>query len=99
VSGYSPTQAGTSGRDGYRPYHFGGIYLHEHAAKMAAEDPELTVMELLRNDPSLVLVRHRQQRWLFGYNPENGRVTELPVPPALAAATADDSSSAAEPAE
>jgi hypothetical protein len=77
VSGYSPTQAGSALTQGYRPYHFGGIYFNPHAEKIWMQHPELTLVELLRNRPAIIRVRHATKTWVFGYDDRTDRLWEI----------------------
>lgn len=77
VSGYSPTQAGSAASLGYRPYHFGGIYWNAHAEHIWQQHPELTLMELLRNSPAIIRVRHGDQAWIFAYDEHSRELREL----------------------
>jgi hypothetical protein len=82
VSGYSPTQAGSATTLGFRPFHFGGIYWNEEAEQIWRENPELTLMELLRNSPGVIRVRHGTQIWIFAYDERKHELRELERPSA-----------------
>ena len=77
VSGYSPAQAGSAATVGFRPFHFGGIYWNQHAEKIWQKHPELTLMELLRNSPGVIRVRHGEQTWIFAYDERKHELREL----------------------
>ncbi len=74
VSGYSPTQAGSAG-DAIHPYHIGGIYWYPHAQKIWRETPGLTLLEYLRNKPSLIRVRKGTDTFYIIYDEMTGETT------------------------
>lgn len=89
VSGYAPTQAGPAITKEARPFHFGGIYWYPQAEKIWRENPELTLVELLRNSPAILRVRRRGQTWVFSYDERSGDLREIERPPALPETPAD----------
>jgi hypothetical protein len=84
VSGYSVTQADTIGQT-IRPFHFGGIYWYPHAEALWRNSPGTTLIEYLRNCPSVLRVRHDSDTFYVIYDELTHKISQTSDPEALKA--------------
>jgi hypothetical protein len=82
VSGYSPTQAGSIGQT-IHPFHLGGIYWYPLAEALWRNSPGTTLIEYLRNRPSVLRVRHDSDTFYVIYDELTHEISQTSDPEVL----------------